>query len=58
MRKVQQKISGTFRNACGADTFCRIRGYVATLRKQARHILTALEATCLGLPPLPTLLPV
>ena len=58
MLKVQQKISGTFRDACGADACCRIRGYVATLRKQARHILAALVATFLGLPPLPTLLPV
>ena len=57
MLKVQQKISGTFREAAGADAFCRIRGYVATLRKQARHVLTALELAFLGQPPLPCLLP-
>lgn len=57
MLKVQQKISGTFRDAAGADAFCRIRGYIATLRKQARHVLTALEQTFQGQPPMPTLLP-
>lgn len=57
MIKVQQKVSGTFRDASGADAFCRIRGYIATLRKQARHVLTALELTFRGQPPMPTLLP-
>lgn len=55
MIKVPQKISGTFRDAAGADAFCRIRGYISTLRKQARHVLTALEQTFLGQPPLPAL---
>ena len=57
MLKVQQKISGTFRDAAGADAFCRIRGYIATLRKQAGHVLTALEQACQGQPPMPALLP-
>jgi len=57
MIKVQQKISGTFRDAAGADAFCRIRGYISTLRKQARQVLTALEQAFLGHPPMPTLLP-
>ena len=57
MIKVQQKISGTFRDAAGADAFCRIRGYIATLRKQARHALTALEQVFVGHPPMPTLTP-
>ena len=55
MIKVQQKISGTFRDPHGADAFCRIRGYLATLRKQARQVLPALELTLLGQPPLPAL---
>jgi transposase len=57
MLKVQQKISGTFRDATGADIFCRLRGYLATFRKQAQPILAALELTLAGQPPLPALLP-
>jgi transposase len=57
MIKVQQKISGTFRDDTGADAFCRIRSYISTLRKQARQVLTALELTFTGHPPLPCLLP-
>ena len=57
MLKVQQKISGTFREAAGADAFCRIRGYIATLRKQARPVLAALDLTFTGHPPMPSLLP-
>jgi len=57
MIKVQQKVSGTFRDAAGADAFCRLRGYISTLRKQARQVLTALEQAFAGQPPLPALLP-
>ncbi len=57
MIKVQQKISGTFRDDTGATAFCRIRGYISTLRKQARHVLTALGSALAGQPPLPCLLP-
>ena len=41
MTKVQQKISGCFRSMTGAKTFCRIRGYLSTCRKQG---VTASEA--------------
>ena len=42
-RGTPEKISGCFRTTTGADRFCRIRGYISTLRKQAM----------LGNPPLP-----
>ena len=54
MLKVQQKVSGTFRSEHGVVGFCRIRGYLSTLRKQGLHVLTALEATFRGQPTLPS----
>lgn len=54
MVKVQQKVSGCFRSLGGAQAFCRIRGYVSTLRKQGLSVLNALQATMLGHPVLPS----
>lgn len=54
MVKVQQKVSGSFRSTQGAVSFCRIRGYVSTLRKQGLHVFSALEATLRGQPLLPS----
>ncbi len=54
MVKVQQKISGSFRSEAGATAFCRIRGYLSTLRKQGLPLLAALEATLRGHPLLPS----
>jgi transposase len=55
MIKVQQKVSGCFRSTEGADHFCRIRGYISTLRKQGSGILSALRSVFLGDPLYPCL---
>ena len=43
MLKLQQKISGCFRSVEGAQTFCRVRSFLSSVRKQGRGLLTALE---------------
>lgn len=55
MGKVQQKVSGCFRSREGAKVFCRIRGYLSTLKKQGRNVLAALSSVFAGQPlsPLP-----
>jgi transposase len=50
MLKLQQKTSGCFRTEEGARRFCRIRGYISTMRKQGRGVLRALEGACRGAP--------
>ena len=44
MVKVQQKISGQFKTMKGAKYFCRIRGYLMTLRKRGHAPLDKLLA--------------
>ena len=44
MFKVQQKVSGCFRSVAGAEAYCRIRGYLSTLRKRRQALLPALYA--------------
>lgn len=50
MVKLQQKTSGCFRTEAGARQFCRIRGYISTMRKQGRGVLPALTGACRGVP--------
>ena len=42
MVKVRQKISGTFRNLDSAETYCRVRSYLSTVKKQGRDVFAAL----------------
>src|SRR5689334_5967211 len=53
--KMQQKVSGCFRSEAGADAFARLRGYLATLRKQGQALLAALETVFAGQPLYPAL---
>jgi len=53
--KVQQKISGCFRSPTGAVVFCRVRGYLSTLKKQGQAVLPALQSVFAGHPLLPDL---
>jgi transposase len=56
MMKLRQKISGCFRSVEGSATFCTLRSYLSTMRKQGVHLLTALASTCTGSPLYPPLL--
>ena len=53
MMKLRQKISGTFRSLDALAEFCRIRGYVATARKNGLNALEALRRVFMGNPFVP-----
>lgn len=55
MLKVKHKVSGCFRSSHGADQFCRIRGYLSTLRKQDYSVLDGLTSVFEGQPLMPKL---
>jgi transposase len=53
MPKLKQKISGCFRSDSGADDFCTIRSYLATLRKQSLPLFDSLVRSFTGFTPQP-----
>ncbi len=53
MLKVQQKISGGFRKAHGAQRFSHIRSYISTVRKHGLNVLEALQRVFAGRPWMP-----
>ena len=53
MVKLQQKISGTFRSEGGAAAFCRIRGYLSTVKKNEQPVLNSLVGVFQGNPFIP-----
>jgi transposase len=55
MIKVKLKVSGCFRSPEGADYFCRIRGYISTLRKQDYSVFDGLVSVFAGQPYMPRL---
>jgi len=55
MMKVQQKISGTFRSAHGADVFSRIRGFISTVKKNKLSVIEAIQDALSRKPFIPTL---
>ncbi|MBX3050271.1 MAG: transposase [Caldilineaceae bacterium] len=53
MVKVKQKVSGAFRTPSGASSFCAIRSYISTVRKQGGNVIFALQSALDGQPFIP-----
>ena len=54
MVKVKLKVSGTFRTKTGAETFCALRTYISTARKQGQNVIEVMYDAFLGQPFIPT----
>ena len=54
MIKIKQNVSGSFRTQHGADTFCDIRSYISTARKQATNAFSAILDAVNRTPFIPT----
>jgi transposase len=48
MLKVKQKISGCFRTEEGAAEFCRMRGYLSTMKKQGHRVMETIRSLMSG----------
>ena len=51
--KIKQKVSGCFRKLPGAQNYCAIRSYCATMHKQGGNVFQSLVAAFKDAPPQP-----